>query len=75
MLQPQVPGQADDRTKHKFMVQWVAVPNGYTDDVDAFVRGIFSKEILEGFRDAFLVETRFKNIKCPRFEIKMCFCR
>jgi vesicle-associated membrane protein-associated protein A len=36
MLQPQPAGQPDDRTKHKFMVQWVAVPNNYTDDVDNF---------------------------------------
>ena len=38
MLQPQPTGQPDDRTKHKFMVQWVAVPSSYTDDVDNFVR-------------------------------------
>jgi hypothetical protein len=38
MLQPQTAGQPDDRSKHKFMVQWVAVPNNYTDDVDNFVR-------------------------------------
>lgn len=38
MLQPQAAGQPDDRNKHKFMVQWVAVPNNYTDDVDNFVR-------------------------------------
>jgi hypothetical protein len=38
MLQPQPAGQQDDRTKHKFMVQWVAVPNNYSDDVDNFVR-------------------------------------
>ncbi len=38
MLQPQTAGQPDDRSKHKFMVQWVAVPNSYTDDVDNFVR-------------------------------------
>ncbi|UJR20969.1 hypothetical protein I4U23_024075 [Adineta vaga] len=36
MLQPQAPGQPDDRSKHKFMVQWVAVPSSYTDDVDNF---------------------------------------
>lgn len=36
MLQPQTPGQPDDRTKHKFMVQWVAVPSTFTDDVDNF---------------------------------------
>jgi len=36
MLQPQAAGQPDDRTKHKFMVQWVAVPNTYTEDVDNF---------------------------------------
>jgi len=36
MLQPHPIGQPDDRTKHKFMVQWVAVPNSYTDDVDNF---------------------------------------
>jgi hypothetical protein len=36
MLQPQTAGQPDDRSKHKFMVQWVAVPNNYTDDVDNF---------------------------------------
>ncbi len=38
MLQPQAVGQPDDRSKHKFMVQWVPVPNSYTDDVDNFVR-------------------------------------
>jgi hypothetical protein len=38
MLQPQAAGQPDDRTKHKFMVQWVAVPSSYADDVDNFVR-------------------------------------
>jgi vesicle-associated membrane protein-associated protein A len=36
MLQPQAAGQPDDRTKHKFMVQWVAVPTNYTEDVDNF---------------------------------------
>lgn len=36
MLQPQPAGQPDDRTKHKFMVQWVAVPGSYEDDVDNF---------------------------------------
>jgi vesicle-associated membrane protein-associated protein A len=36
MLQPQTAGQQDDRTKHKFMVQWAAVPNSYTDDVENF---------------------------------------
>lgn len=36
MLQPQTPGQPDDRTKHKFMVQWVAVPSTFTEDVDTF---------------------------------------
>lgn len=36
MLQPQVAGQPDDRSKHKFMVQWVAVPSSYSDDVDNF---------------------------------------
>ncbi|CAF0842467.1 unnamed protein product [Adineta ricciae] len=36
MLQPQIPGQSDDRSKHKFMVQWVAVPNSYGDDVENF---------------------------------------
>ena len=46
MLQPTPAGQQDDRTKHKFMVQWVGVPNSYSDDVDNFVRlkkDIFSK--------------------------------
>ena len=43
MLQPQAAGQPDDRNKHKFMVQWAAVPNDYTDDVDNFVR-----EMLDG---------------------------
>jgi hypothetical protein len=38
MLQPHTAGQQDDRTKHKFMVQWVAVPSSYSDDVDNFVR-------------------------------------
>ncbi|UJR28551.1 hypothetical protein I4U23_009786 [Adineta vaga] len=38
MLQPQATttGQQDDRNKHKFMVQWVAVPDSYSDDVDNF---------------------------------------
>ncbi|CAF1268201.1 unnamed protein product [Adineta ricciae] len=36
MLQPQPAGQSDDRSKHKFMVQWVAVPNSYSDDVENF---------------------------------------
>lgn len=36
MLQPQAAGQPDDRSKHKFMVQWVAVPATYTEDVDSF---------------------------------------
>jgi len=36
MLQPQATGQQDDRTKHKFMVQWVGVPNSYPDDVENF---------------------------------------
>lgn len=38
MLQPTATGQEDDRSKHKFMVQWVDVPNSYADDVEAFVR-------------------------------------
>ena len=38
MLQPQTTGQSDDRSKHKFMVQWALVPASYTDDVDSFVR-------------------------------------
>lgn len=38
MLQPNNGGQPDDRTKHKFMVQWAAVPNTYSEDVEAFVR-------------------------------------
>ncbi|CAF0721754.1 unnamed protein product [Didymodactylos carnosus] len=37
MLQPQsAGGQHDERAKHKFMVQWVAVPPTWTDDVDNF---------------------------------------
>jgi hypothetical protein len=36
MLQPQAAGQPDDRTKHKFMVQWAAVQNNYSDDVENF---------------------------------------
>ncbi|CAM4741996.1 unnamed protein product [Rotaria magnacalcarata] len=36
MLQPQAVGQPDDRAKHKFMVQWVTVPNSYAEDVDTF---------------------------------------
>lgn len=37
MLQPPVAGQVDDRSKHKFMVQWVTVPKSdYTGDVDNF---------------------------------------
>jgi len=38
MLQPHPPGQPDDRAKHKFMVQWAAVPANYNEDVDNFVR-------------------------------------
>ncbi len=73
MLQPQAAGQPDDRTKHKFMVQWVAVPTNYTEDVDNFVR---EKKRDEEMREnlIFLVETRFKNSECSRFEIKMYFC-
>lgn len=37
MLQPHPTGQEDDRTKHKFMVQWAEVPGAYTDDVENFV--------------------------------------
>jgi len=37
MLQPQpAGGQQDDRAKHKFMVQWIAVPQTWTDDVENF---------------------------------------
>ncbi len=74
MLQPQTAGQPDDRTKHKFMVQWVAVPNSYTDDVDNFVRRRWKncKWMIASF---FLVETRFENFECSRFKIKMCLCR
>jgi len=43
MLQPQATGQQDDRAKHKFMVQWVAVPNSYKDDVEAFWKQDFDK--------------------------------
>lgn len=76
MLQPLAVGQTDDRTKHKFMVQWVTVPSGYTDDVDNFVRKeCFSRNKRREASFRFLVETRFKNIECPRFEIKMCFWR
>lgn len=37
MLQPQTAGQPDDRSKHKFMVQWASVPSSYAEDVDNFV--------------------------------------
>lgn len=37
MLQPQALNQPDDRNKHKFMVQWAAVPNTYSEDVENFV--------------------------------------
>jgi len=43
MLQPQTAGQQDDRNKHKFMVQWAAVPNTYTDDVENFWKQDSSK--------------------------------
>lgn len=43
MLQPQTAGQPDDRNKHKFMVQWAAVPNTYTDDVENFWKQDSSK--------------------------------
>jgi len=43
MLQPHTAGQQDDRTKHKFMVQWVGVPASYTDDVEAFWKQDLSK--------------------------------
>ncbi|CAF1068287.1 unnamed protein product [Adineta steineri] len=36
MLQPHAAGQQDDRSKHKFMVQWVAVPSNYNEDVENF---------------------------------------
>ena len=47
MLQPQAAGQPDDRNKHKFMVQWAAVPNDYTDDVDNFVSGMLDGSIAD----------------------------
>jgi hypothetical protein len=43
MLQPHTAGQQDDRTKHKFMVQWVGVPNNYSDDVENFWKQDLSK--------------------------------
>ncbi|CAF1076155.1 unnamed protein product [Rotaria sp. Silwood1] len=43
MLQPQTSGQEDDRSKHKFMVQWVDVPNTYSDDVENFWKQDLSK--------------------------------
>lgn len=36
MLQPQTPGAQDDRTKHKFMVQWATIPDTYADDCETF---------------------------------------
>ncbi len=61
MLQPQAAGQPDDRTKHKFMVQWVAVPSTYTDDVDNFVRNQMNRFRWDNVGCFFVVETRFKN--------------
>ncbi len=72
MLQPQpAGGQQDDRAKHKFMVQWVAVPSNYSDDVENFVRiGLF---LLLETSSLFLVETRcIKTEGCPRFQVEMC---
>ncbi|CAF4196399.1 unnamed protein product, partial [Rotaria sp. Silwood2] len=44
MLQPHTSGQEDDRSKHKFMVQWVDVPpNNYTEDVENFWKQDLSK--------------------------------
>ncbi|CAF1234586.1 unnamed protein product [Rotaria magnacalcarata] len=43
MLQPQASGQDDDRTKHKFMVQWVDVPSTYSEDVENFWKQDLSK--------------------------------
>ncbi|CAF3500027.1 unnamed protein product [Rotaria sordida] len=43
MLQPHTSGQDDDRSKHKFMVQWVDVPNSYSDDVENFWKQDLSK--------------------------------
>lgn len=40
MLQPHTQGQDDDRSKHKFMVQWVEVASSYSEDVENFVRKI-----------------------------------
>lgn len=73
MLQPQAAGQPDDRSKHKFMVQWVAVPNSYTEDVDTFVRNIKKTNLISDVVILFkiLVETRFEKSWCTRFKIKM----
>ncbi|CAF3350653.1 unnamed protein product [Rotaria socialis] len=43
MLQPQAAGQDDDRTKHKFMVQWADVPSTYSEDVENFWKQDLSK--------------------------------
>lgn len=49
MLQPHTAGQPDDRNKHKFMVQWVTVPDGFGDDVDSFVSTLQCKRTTESF--------------------------
>ena len=74
MLQPQATGQQDDRTKHKFMVQWATVPSTYSDDVENFV-SIPSRVHLVSKRQSSLVETRPHEVQCARREIEMYFCR
>lgn len=70
MLQPQAPGQPDDRSKHKFMVQWVAVPSTYTDDVDNFV-GNGLEGVHSAARAFPLVEARLEGLERSRFEIEV----
>lgn len=60
MLQPQPAGQADDRNKHKFMVQWANVPTNYSEDVESFVRFSLNRIIQVLLISYFLVETRIK---------------
>jgi hypothetical protein len=43
------------------MVQWVAVPSTYTDDVDNFVRNQMNRFRWDNVGCFFVVETRFKN--------------
>ncbi len=73
MLQP--PGNnnpQDDRTKHKYMVQWVVVPNTYTDNAESFVSKHIVQRNIILFLYYILVETRCGKLeRSTRFKIDL----